>query len=145
MGSTFTTLQLAIKNQDLFGVPVQLSYKGQTAFNTVCGGCLSVLIMMTFSVYFAVEIRQLYLHPEYLSTPYTLSFGSRTINVPTSEGLIAVGLTSITNSTELSQTTTNKMARVTFNKEVGGYVPGVYCTDLFSQEIAAEQGLPSEE
>ena len=92
MGSSLKTLKSAIKGQDLFGVPVQLTYKGQTAFNTVLGGCLSILLAVVFAVYFAFAFKQLYLHPDYLSTPYRLSFGERNITVPASQGMIAVRL-----------------------------------------------------
>ena len=36
-----------IKGQDLFGAPVQLTYKGQKAFNTIFGGCVSIILVLT--------------------------------------------------------------------------------------------------
>ena len=58
-----------IKSKDLFGVPVQLTYKGQSSFNTLCGGCVSILIIVSLVPYFVVELDQAYRFPDYKQSP----------------------------------------------------------------------------
>ena len=41
-----------VKESDLFGIPVQLTYKGQSAFNTLCGGIVSLMLISGLSIYF---------------------------------------------------------------------------------------------
>ena len=53
----FTKVGNMIRGTDLFGVPVQLTYKGQTAFNTICGGCISILLVISLATYFSLELR----------------------------------------------------------------------------------------
>ena len=65
-----------VKDQDLFGIPVQLTYKGERAFNTVFGGCVSIVIIVSFTALFCVQLHRLYTDPEWLSTPETYTFGN---------------------------------------------------------------------
>ena len=42
-----------LRHLDLFAVRVQLNYKGQKAFNTAVGGCISLLLVLGFLAYAA--------------------------------------------------------------------------------------------
>ena len=66
MAEFFTKVGNVVRGTDLFGVPVQLTYKGRTTFNTICGGCLSILLVIGLVVYFALEFHQEWLHPRML-------------------------------------------------------------------------------
>ena len=41
-----------LKQSDLFGEPVLLSYKGQRRFKSATGGCISILFVLTVIVIF---------------------------------------------------------------------------------------------
>ena len=58
-------LQQTIKSQDLFAVPVQLTYKGERAFNTFCGGCISVILIPILIAYSIFGFYDAYEHPNY--------------------------------------------------------------------------------
>ena len=42
-----------VKQQDLFAIPVQLTYKGERAFTSFCGGCVSILFALIAAAIFA--------------------------------------------------------------------------------------------
>ena len=46
----------AVRMQDMFAVPVQVTYRGKRAFNTVLGGFLSIIIILGLVIYFAYEL-----------------------------------------------------------------------------------------
>lgn len=58
-----------VKSQDLFGAPVQLTYKGERAFNTVSGGCCSLLLIMILICAFCVQLYSVYFSPQFLNYP----------------------------------------------------------------------------
>ena len=66
-----------IKSFDQFAVPVQLNYRGNTSFNTVLGGCISMLLGLALSITFFVQLESLFYHPEFLSTPTEYDFNSK--------------------------------------------------------------------
>ena len=53
-----------VRKLDLFAVRVQLSYKGQRAFNTATGGCISLLLVLSFLSYAAYELHRNLNSPE---------------------------------------------------------------------------------
>ena len=63
----------AIRRSDLFAIPVQLTYKGSKAFNTMVGGCFSIALILAFMSIFAVDIHRGITNPEYV-TSVTTSF-----------------------------------------------------------------------
>ena len=52
MKRVLTQIHSSVKEQDLFGVPVQLTYKGERTFNTAIGGCCSLLMIIFLVSYF---------------------------------------------------------------------------------------------
>ena len=48
MGELLKSILEAVRAQDLFGMPVQLTYKGKTAFNSICGGFISIVMILGF-------------------------------------------------------------------------------------------------
>jgi len=65
MTSFCNKLEAKIRAQDLFGIPVQLTYKGESAFNTTCGGCVSMIFVFCFVVGFFFELRSYWLEPQF--------------------------------------------------------------------------------
>lgn len=49
--NTRKQLKAAVKSLDIYGKPIQLTYKGRDAFRTVTGGLFSSLILITMSTY----------------------------------------------------------------------------------------------
>ena len=53
-----------VRQLDLFAVRVQLSYKGRRAFNTATGGCISLLLVLSFLSYAAYTLHANLFNPE---------------------------------------------------------------------------------
>ena len=69
-----TKIADAIKSQDLFAIPVQLTYRGEKGFNPFCGGCISLLLIVGLSTYFILSIHNLYMNPDYMVTPRRFNY-----------------------------------------------------------------------
>ena len=54
-----------VKGQDLFAVPVQLTYKGERGFSTFCGGCVSIIFVLTVIVLFGYYSHEFYMNPQF--------------------------------------------------------------------------------
>ena len=50
----FEKLTNCIKERDIFAIPVQLTYKGQRKFNTVCGGCCTIILYLAIFISFTI-------------------------------------------------------------------------------------------
>ena len=68
-------LRQKIRDQDLFAIPVQLTYQGQREFGTIYGGCISICLVFALCTYFAISLHYEYIHPDYynLSPRYDYS------------------------------------------------------------------------
>ena len=53
----------AVRNLDLFAVPVSLTYKGKTRFSTLCGGSISLVIILAFATYAGLYMHKLITDP----------------------------------------------------------------------------------
>ena len=53
------------KSLDMFGKPMQLTYKGQEHFKTTFGALLTILSVMGFLAYLAVKVNILITHSQY--------------------------------------------------------------------------------
>ena len=58
MTNIFSTIKNTIRDQDVFAIPVLMTYKGRTAFTTVLGGCMTILLVLFLLMYFIYELRQ---------------------------------------------------------------------------------------
>ena len=78
MSKLCSKLGTAIRRSDVFGAPVQLKYKGKKAFNTLFGGCLSLILIIGLIVYFAYMLHGEYYHPRFFTTPTTYDLKQKT-------------------------------------------------------------------
>ena len=46
-----------VREQDIFAIPVQLTYKGDKEFKTAIGGFFSILFYLTVAIYTAVVLK----------------------------------------------------------------------------------------
>ena len=78
-----TKITQAVKSQDLFAVPVQLTYRGERAFSTLCGGGISIILILGLTAYFAIGMRKELQKPEYLQLPprYKFDYEETTIRI----------------------------------------------------------------
>ena len=58
-----------IREQDYFGVPVNLSYKGSSSYNTYCGGIVTILVVIACSVSFCISLHETLTNPIYEHQP----------------------------------------------------------------------------
>ena len=61
-------IQDCIRDRDLFAIPVQLTYKGQSGFNTLLGGSCSILMILTLLTVCVFELYELALNPQFTSS-----------------------------------------------------------------------------
>ena len=47
-----------VKEQDFFGKPIQLTYKGDKEFNSSIGGCCSIILVIGALIIFCVDLRE---------------------------------------------------------------------------------------
>ena len=82
-----------IKSQDMFAIPVQLNYRGQTNYNTFCGGCISIILVISLTCIFGVELSRLYHEPDFQQYPPRYNFSNnRTTIMPQYGNTIAINL-----------------------------------------------------
>ena len=74
MGRGWDKITTTIRQQDLFGIPVQLTFKGQREFKTCFSGCISIAFVLTFVVYFCLELNSNWRNPNFLHYPATQDF-----------------------------------------------------------------------
>ena len=51
-GNCCNKVKREMKAQDLFGIPVTLTYKGEDSFNTLVGGIISILLVLILTTGF---------------------------------------------------------------------------------------------
>ena len=54
MASFLARIGEGIKRVDLYGQPVQLTYKGNLKFQTCCGGCVSLIFIVLMTTMFGL-------------------------------------------------------------------------------------------
>ena len=134
MGKLWTLLGHSIRKSDLFGAPVQLKYKGQTAFNTLCGGCMSILMIITLISFFYVELSRHYFYPTFQTFPTIYDYEDRTAYLnPATGNTLALKIPSLTISKLRIQFST------TDNNGTKSYIEAVYCTDLYAEQMELER------
>ena len=104
-------MKKSIREQDLFGVPVMLSFQGETSFNTVCGGIVSMTLMMALSVGFLYQLFQLVYHPVFMTYPSQIELGKQIVTLPSFESTLAVQVFNM-------QGNTNAVLRIQFMQSV---------------------------
>ena len=83
-----------VRDMDLFAVQVSLTYKGMKQFNTLLGGCCSLLLILVLATYSAVTLHDLIAHPvlKNYSQHEFFSFASNTdmYNITTKNSTLAI-------------------------------------------------------
>ena len=126
-----------IKSFDLFAIPVQLTYNGQSAYFTLCGGCVSLILIIGLSTYFGLGVREAYINPRYSKSPAEFNYITQGGSIQPQYGnTLAV---SIDND---SLDNVHEFFRVTFtiedeNEELS-YPDAVWCDELYRDQIQKE-------
>ena len=63
-----------LKGRDLFGIPVQLTYRGQASFQTIFGGLVSLLFLLTFALGFFYQLFIMTFEPQFYNYPPRYDF-----------------------------------------------------------------------
>jgi len=136
MTSACAKVKQSIRRKDLFGVPVMLSFQGETSFNTVCGGIVSITLIVALTVGFFYQLHQLIFHPVFMTLPSQISLGKQIVTLPSFESTLAVQVFNM-------QGDTNSVLRIQFMQSIDEktytVIPGVYCRDFYSEQIEAER------
>jgi len=134
LSSIWSKVGQVIKSQDLFGVPVQLTYKGERAFNTIHGGCFSAIIVLFLLVAFFTQLYDLYYFPQFYNRPPTYDYRKETALLYPS-----VGNTVAIYPNQFGQYYSDYT--VVFNgydedTDTKTALEAVFCSDLYKHEIS---------
>ena len=87
-----------IRDMDFFAVPVSLTYKGKMKFGTLLGGCVSLLFIMAFATYSALNLHELITRPVLQGNSeklyYSLSNNKDEFSIMSKNSTLAVAITS---------------------------------------------------
>ena len=116
MSATFCTkAQTTLRNQDFFGIPVQLTHKGQSSFNTAFGGVVSILFIMSMAVYFVQNLYTQLTSPVFQSYPATYNYdndNTQFVNVSSADAGIHAYFMAYSNNRLVEQSEFNSNYRV---------------------------------
>ena len=82
----------AIKGFDLFAQPVQLTHRGQTAFKTGLGGCVSLLLILAIVAGAIIQLEQVYFRPEFNALPVSYDFSASSVTMDFKASTMAIGV-----------------------------------------------------
>ena len=135
-----------LRDVDLFAVPVSLKYRGKSKFGTQVGGCLSLLIILLFSVYSGYTLYEMIVNPALQNNTiqqyFSNSDNTDVYNITTLNSTIAINVKS-----RGGKYNTNQYLRVVFlqfskdddplTKEINStqLIPTIDCTEFFDKEI----------
>ena len=126
-----------VREQDLFAVPVQLTYKNQKAFNTMCGGFCSLVLYLTFVTILVFIINDSMRNPlydNYSTTTYQPYYDNmKPFMLMTNQTSVAVQV----KSDKFIQKYVNRNFRVVFsawNSQTNELmrIPAAYCSDVYA-------------
>ena len=87
--------QDVLKFFDLFGRPVQLTHKGHSTFRTSLGGCLSLLVIISISVFATIRLREIYFSPHFQLLPTDFDFNQNNVTMDFLTNTLAVKIQAI--------------------------------------------------
>ena len=104
---------------DLFGLPVNLNYRGRMYFNTCMGGCVSLLTVIGILMYAAMALKSEIMEPQFLQLPAVYDFSKTNTTMDFAANTMAIGVKvsmrqASDNEDVKTQAFTNQMARVEF-------------------------------
>ena len=66
-----------VRDQDIFAVPVSLTYMGKSSHRTKIGGCVTILLAIAISISFAIQADQVFNNPIFYNLPSVNSYGDK--------------------------------------------------------------------
>ena len=131
-----------VRENDLFAVPVHLTYKGQKSFNTLLGGFFSLTLILAFTTYSVFTLRHLIVNP-HMSGQTTESYFRKSDDPATQYNITATTSTQAVQFQGIHGTglpmlndELNSNFRVVFYQWVNfspTAIPGAPCRDVFSE------------
>lgn len=59
----FAYLRREIEEQDIFGIPVTLTIGGKNAFRTLCGGIVTILVILAVGIQSCFALNDVFYNP----------------------------------------------------------------------------------
>ena len=132
-----TSFGNTLKGCDQFGIPVQLTYKGQSSFQTILGGLVSLILVIVFAVGFFVQFYEALFKPAFFNYPPRYDFSETHAVISPREGnTLAVAVQVFNETDELDA---DKEVRVKFLGPLAKRIDAVYCADFYKDEIEQER------
>ena len=115
LDSLCKSLSEFVRDQDIFAVPVSLTYMGKSSHRTRIGGCVTILLAVAMSISFAIQADQVFNNPIFYNLPPINSYGDKSdVHMNYLYGTMAVALTAYENSERISKEKTSKSFVVQF-------------------------------
>ena len=93
MAGFLDRLEREIRRRDMFGIPVQLTYKGDTAFNTCFGGCVSIIFVVTFIAIFIKQLNTHWNYPQFQNYPAMINYDVQNVYLePLTGSTVAIAI-----------------------------------------------------
>ena len=110
-----------IRDIDLFGAPVQLSYRGNRKFRTVCGGCVTLTLILVILALLPSKIIMELNEPTYSNSPQLVET-SKNFTFDYTHSMFAGSISAYKDDgTELSRSTVDSQLRIVFGFGTFGY------------------------
>ena len=85
-------MKATIKSCDMFGLPVSLTYRGESRFKTAIGGCTSLIIILVAFFGAAYQLKSLIEEPVFQALPPEIDYSASSFTMDFTSSSIAVGV-----------------------------------------------------
>ena len=132
----------SVRKQDYFGMRVSLTFRGESKYKSVLGGCVTILAFTAIAVQFLFAFQSTFKDPLFMNLPQTYDYDfSETFEMESKYNVFSFKL--VGNS--MTQDEIDANLRVTFRDGFfGKHIPSMYCDVIYSKEIAAEKSGESD-
>ena len=127
-----------VRDLDMFGTPVTLSFKRKRNFKTACGGTISIVLTIVFLTYFLYEMITELSDPTFSASP-SVTKTTTSYEFDYRQAMIAGRIQPL--SQDVSQSQIDANFRVVFiygdykKQLLSAQIPSVRCLDLYSDII----------
>lgn len=129
-----------VRKADIFAVPVRLTYKGEKSFNTIVGGCCSILLILGLLAYTIPTLHNLITNPVLSGNSsmiyFSLTESKEKYTLETNKTTLAVQLLHV-NDAQVDSDFHVVFAQYNNLKSV--YIPAVNCRDFFAKQMAESE------
>ena len=136
----------SVRKQDYFGMRVSLTFRGESKYKSVFGGCVTIVAFTCIAVQSLFAFQSTFTDPLFKNLPATFNYDfNETFEMEPKYNVFSFKLIGNSGNGSMTQDEIDANLRVTFKTGFfGKHIPAMYCDILFSKEIAAEKSGESD-